>query len=277
MESAVIKRLLTAIEKGQAVALVTVTNKVGSGPRDKGSMMLVDHNGELLAGTIGGGGVEEKAKKDAIKCIENQTSSAFSYELTLKHTEKSLGMACGGAVDVFVKVFAARKSLVIFGAGHIGMVLSKMAKLLDYHVTIIDERSDYATHERFETADVIKTGDIREILSGLDLSNNTSVVIVTHGHTHDLDVLRTVINHEVAYIGMIGSKNKVGYCFKTLIEEGVEPSALSQVHAPIGLDIGGDTPSEIALSIMAEIQAVHFGKQAAYMNQILKDKEASNE
>lgn len=274
MESAVIKRLLTAIEKREAVALVTVTNKVGSGPRDKGSMMLINQNGELLAGTIGGGGVEEKAKKDAVLCLENQTSSAFSYELTLKKTEKSLGMACGGAVDVFIKVFSAGKSLVIFGAGHIGMVLSSMAKLLEYHVTVIDERSDYATRERFETADIVESGNIREILSNLELSANTSVVIVTHGHTHDLEVLRAVLKHDVAYIGMIGSKTKVGYCFKTLLEEGVDEARLSQVHAPIGLDIGGDTPSEIALSIMAEIQAVQFGKQGPYVNPLVKGKGA---
>lgn len=270
MESAVIKRLLNAIDHREAVALVTVTGKVGSGPRDKGSMMLVDHKGTLLAGTIGGGGVEEKAKHDAIACLENQTSSAFSYELTLKETENSLGMACGGAVDVFIKVFSVGKALIIFGAGHIGMVLSKMAKLLDYHVMIIDEREDYATKARFESADVILSGEIQTILADLEIMPNTSVVIVTHGHKHDLEVLRAVLNQNADYVGMIGSKTKVNYCFKTLREEGVTEETLSAVHAPIGLDIGGETPSEIALSIMAEIQAVQFGKQGPFMKQIEK-------
>ena len=270
MESAVIKRLLSAIDHREAVALVTVTQKVGSGPRDRGSMMLVDHKGTLLAGTIGGGGVEEKAKHDAITCLENQTSATFSYELTLKENENSLGMACGGAVDVFIKVFSVGKSLIIFGAGHIGMVLSKMAKLLEYHVTIIDEREEYATKTRFESADVILSGDMQALLTDIEITPTTSVVIVTHGHRHDLEVLRTVLNHDAGYIGMIGSKTKVNYCFKTLREEGVSEERLSAVHAPIGLDIGGETPPEIALSIMAEIQAVQFGKQVPFMKQIEK-------
>ncbi|GAU77098.1 XdhC family protein [Fusibacter sp. 3D3] len=270
MESAVIKRLLNAIDHREAVALVTVTHKVGSGPRDKGSMMLVDHKGTLLAGTIGGGGVEESAKQDAMACLKNQTSSAFSYELTLKETENALGMACGGAVTVFIKVFSVGKSLIIFGAGHIGMVLSKMAKLLEYHVTIVDERDEYANVARFESADVILSGEMQTLLADLEIVPSTSVVIVTHGHTHDLEVLRGVLNHNAGYIGMIGSKSKVNYCFQTLRAEGVSEEKLSAVHAPIGLDIGGETPSEIALSIMAEIQAIQFGKQGPFMKQIEK-------
>ncbi|MBF4693544.1 XdhC family protein [Fusibacter ferrireducens] len=271
MESTVVKRLLEGIDHREAVALVMVTHKVGSGPRDKGSMMLVGRGGKLLAGTIGGGGVEEKARQDAVVCLETQASSAFSYELTLSDSENALGMACGGKVDVFIKVFPAGKALIIFGAGHIGMALSKMAKLLEYHVTIVDARSEYATKERFESADVILSGEVQTLLEEIEIKSNTSVVIVTHGHTHDLEILRAILRQKVDYVGMIGSKNKVNYCFETLRAEGVSEEKISAVHAPIGLDIGGETPSEIALSIMAEIQAVQFGKPGPFMNQMKRE------
>ena len=265
MDTQVIKTLHELIEKREAVALVTLTGKVGSGPRDSGSMMLVDAKGKLICGTIGGGGVEEKAKADAMACIEKGESSSFSYELTLKDTEKSLGMACGGMVDIFIKVFAPEKSLVVFGCGHIGEVLCKMGKLIGYHITVVDHRSEYANSQRFPDADEILTGELKTLLEQVKISEDSSVVIVTHGHVYDLEVLRTALKSSARYIGMIGSRNKVSYCFNELKKEGVSESELDRVYAPIGLDIGGDSPSEIALSILAEISAVRYLKEAPFL------------
>ena len=265
MEGFVIRELNKAIDQRKAVALITLIKKEGSGPRGKGTMMLVDRNGDLLAGTIGGGGLEERAKKDASYSIKKGISNSYSYGLNMDESKDSLGMACGGTAEIFVRVFNSQKPLWIFGAGHIGIILARMAKLLEYQVNIVDDRAEYGSRERFPDADRILTGDMDKILSEIEFEPDSNIVIVTHGHNNDLLVLRSVIEKEVKYIGMIGSLNKVGYCFSELEKEGIDKSLIDKVHSPIGLDIGGNTPAEIALSILAEIQAVNSGKESFFM------------
>lgn len=270
MDRVLIKKLSGYIEEHQEVALVTVTSKAGSGPRDSGSMMIVDSNGKLLYGTIGGGGVEEKAKADAKLCIQNNESKSCHYELTLKDTEASLHMACGGVMDVFIKVFKTQDQLIIFGGGHIGLDLSHFAKRLGFHVTVIDQRADYANEERFPHVDAVLAGEFSDVINKVTINSKTSIVIVTHGHVHDMDALRVVLNSEARYIGAIGSKNKIRHCFKELIDEGYDAAKLNAVYAPIGLNIGGSTPSEIALSILSEIQAVKYQKDMPFMKNTLE-------
>jgi xanthine dehydrogenase accessory factor len=265
MEAQLMKKMLKYIDQGEAVALVTVTSKLGSSPRDTGSMMLVGSGGKLIDGTIGGGKVEEQAKIDAAECIRKNESSAFKYELTLKDTEHSLGMACGGAVEVFVKVFSKQDRLVVFGGGHIALELSAFAKALNYRVTIIDHRPEYISDERFPDVERKMSMDAF-IDEPFDMDPNTSVVIVTHGHSFDLEALRMVIGSPARYIGMIGSRSKIGFCFKELQNEGVSEDLLATVYAPIGIDIGGETPPEIALAILSEIQAVKYNRSGGFLN-----------
>jgi xanthine dehydrogenase accessory factor len=270
MDAILIKKLNELIEAGTEVALVTVTNKTGSGPRDSGSMMLVDAKGQLLYGTIGGGGVEEQAKKDALKCIENKISKSCHYELSLKDTEASLHMACGGVVDVFIKVFTTKDKLVVFGAGHIGLEMSFMASRLGYHVIMIDERADYANIEKYPHVDQVLCGDLSNCVNQINIDAKTSIVIITHGHEHDMEALELVVHSNARYIGMIGSKNKVRFCLNALNDKGIEMDLLRKVYAPIGLKIGGSTPAEIALSILSEIQAVKFDKHLPMMKDTLE-------
>ncbi len=270
MDAMLISKLNHYLENHKEVALVTVTTKAGSGPRDSGSMMIVNRHGELLNGTIGGGGIEERAKKDAAKCIKNNLSKSFHYELTLKNTKDSLHMACGGIMDVFVKVFKNSDSLIIFGAGHIGLELCSFGEALGYQVTIIDERQEYANADRFPHADRVLTGEFKEIVEGVHIDDTTSIVIVTHGHEHDLDAMRSVVNKGARYVGVIGSCSKLKHCFGELLKEGITQDKIDNIHGPIGLDIGGDTPAEIALSIMAEIQAVKFGKKLPFLKDTLE-------
>lgn len=270
MDAELMKQLVKCIENREEVALVTVTNKLGSGPRDTGSMMIVDSHGNLIAGTIGGGGVEEKAKMDAKRCISENQSLAFHYELTMKESEYSLKMVCGGTVDVFIKVFKNEKQLVIFGGGHIGLVLCDFAKALGYQVGLYDMREDYSSKARFPSADALYTGDLDQALEKMKISPLTSVVIITHGHTYDLDVLKRAVATDAGYIGIIGSSTKIRHCFTTLLDQGVSRAQLSRVHGPIGLDIGGETPAEIALGILAEMQALQYGKTGPFMKDIKK-------
>ena len=260
MENEIMEKLSRCIKEGKDVALITVTNTDGSSPRGVGSMMIVDADGKLIDGTIGGGAVEEKAKQDGAEYIRRNISKSNHYELNSNDSENALNMACGGNVDVFFKVFKGRDELVIIGAGHIGGSLSRIAHILGYHITVIDERSDVAVKERFHEDVELKVGDIAGILENHSVVATTSIVIVTHGHKHDQIALEKVINSKARYIGMIGSKNKISLCFKDMAEKGIEEDLISKVHAPIGLDIGGETPEEIAIAILAQIQAAKHNK-----------------
>lgn len=253
-------KLSECINQGLDVALVTVTNAQGSSPRGVGSMMIVDADGSLIEGTIGGGAVEEKAKEDGAECIKRGISKTIHYELNSSNNENALHMACGGSIDVFLKVFKSQDELVIVGAGHIGDKLSKIAHIVGYHITIIDERVECANKEKFPEADTLKVGSIEEILENYPVSDKTNIVIITHGHKYDQIALEKVIDSSARYIGMIGSKTKIALVFESMTEKGIKENLLSKVYAPIGLDIGGETPEEIAVAIIAQMQAVKYNK-----------------
>lgn len=264
MEAKLLKELTRCLDKGQEVALVTVTVAAGSKPRDVGSMMIVDSGGHLIAGTIGGGKVEETAKKDAALCLKNKESKTVKYELTLSDSERSLGMACGGYMEMFIKTFGKRDNLIIFGGGHIGLELSHLAKTLGYRVTIVDQRPEYCSEERFPGVDerILLVADQPPVL---EIDSHTSIVIVTHGHLYDMEALRLVVNSDARYMGMIGSRTKIRHCFAELKEEGISETNLQRVFAPIGLDIGGETPEEIAVAILGEVQAVKYGRSGSFL------------
>lgn len=260
MEKETIQQLINKMNQNEDVALVTIVNTNGSSPRGTGSMMLVNKDKELIEGTIGGGAIEEKAKEDAALCIKRGISKFVKYELNDKGKENAVGMICGGNVDVFIKVFKSNDELLIIGAGHVGHKLSKMAKLLGYKVTIVDDREEFASKERFPEADEIKVGDVKTVLKAHPINQKTNIVIVSHGHKDDQDAVEVVANSEARYIGMIGSIPKIKICFKNLLEKGIDKERLKSIYSPIGLDLGGETPEEISLAIMAEIQAVKYKK-----------------
>ena len=261
------RTIANKIEQNEDVAMVIITKSEGSCPRGKGSMMIVDRNGILLAGTIGGGAVEEKAKSDALQCIRKGISDSFSYNFDKDGGgQDSLPMICGGNIEVFINVFGGRDKLLIAGAGHIGQQLTKLAKMLNYWVAVLDNREDYVTSERFPEADELISGDIVAKLRDYPLSEKTSIVIVTHGHEFDEKALEAVINSDVRYIGMIGSREKIGKCFANLESRGIDKNKLLLVHTPIGLDLGGEGPAEIALAIMAEIQAVRHQRDGGFLS-----------
>jgi xanthine dehydrogenase accessory factor len=268
LEASLIKKLSQLLDEQQNIALVTIINSLGASPRGVGAMMIVDSAGNLIDGTIGGGAIEEKAKQDAAECIRRGTSRTISYNLNEKAEKESLPMMCGGSVEIFIQVFRQKDKLIIAGAGHIAEKLYKIAKILGYIVTILDDRQEMITKERFPEADELLMGDIPSNLKTVSIDENTNIVIVTHGHKYDAMALEAVINSTARYIGMIGSMNKVKTCFETLKKKGISEEKLTKVYSPIGIDLGGETPEEISLAIMAEMQAVKYGKKVPS----LKDK-----
>ena len=263
MERSLLKKLNQLLDDRENVALVTITGRLGSSPRGVGAMMIVNSKGELIDGTIGGGILEEEAKKAAVKCIRRGISKTIGFKLNEKSEKDSLPMLCGGNVDLFIRVFNPQDKLIIVGAGHIADKLYKIAKILGYSVTILDDRKEFITKDRFPDADELMLGDIPSNLKLITIDENSNIVIVTHGHKYDEIALETVINSNARYIGMIGSVTKTKDCFENLKKKGISEDKLSKVYSPIGIDIGGETPEEISLSIMAEIQAVKHSKSVS--------------
>lgn len=254
-------RLATLSRDGTPFVVATITGTSGSSPRKVGAKMLVLQDGEVVE-TIGGGVLERQVISDALEALRAGRSGVRTYELR-QQGEHALDALCGGEATVFLDVHAPQCTLLAVGAGHVGGKLATLAKLLDYRVVVVDSRADMVTRERLPAADELICGDPARLAALVPLTEQVSVVIVTHDHRHDADALRAVLDSPAAYIGMMGSAAKIRTIFDRLREEGVDPSALARVHAPIGIDIGAQTPAELALCIMAEIVADGYARADA--------------
>lgn len=161
--------------------------------------------------------------------------------------------------EYFIEHQAKSPELIILGGGHIALPLAKVARILGYHITVIDDRPSFANTSRFDLADRVICNEFKKAIHDLNISTNAFVVIVTRGHQHDKACLEAVITSSAAYIGMIGSRRRVKALKAELLNEGVNSEAISKVYTPIGFDIGAETPEEIAISILAQIISVHRG------------------
>jgi xanthine dehydrogenase accessory factor len=246
--------------QGTPFVVATITEVTGSSPRGVGTKMLVLGDGTTVE-TIGGGALEREVIADARACLASGVSKSKHYVLRVEG-EHALGTLCGGEATVFLEVHAPDSTLLIVGAGHVGQKLCSCAKLLDYRVVVLDSREDLVTRERFPQADELICGDSARTAELFPITRSTHVVIVTHSHLHDKEALRSVVGSPAAYVGMMGSGTKVRTVFAQLKEEGVSATLLDRVHSPIGLDIGAETPAELALCIMAEIVAEIYGGTA---------------
>ncbi len=160
---------------------------------------------------------------------------------------------------MFIEVLQIKPILLIAGAGHVGQPLAEFGHLLGFRVVVADDRAEYASAARFPHADELVVTPMDELAAKVTITPRTHVVIVTPGHEHDEVVLRQMVSSPAAYVGMIGSPRKVRTIFERLQAEGVPEKDLARVYAPIGLQTGGQTPAEIALSILAEIVSVQHG------------------
>ena len=246
-------------EKGLA-ALATIVEGESGTPGKVGFRMLVYPDGRI-SGTVGGGLLEMRVREEALRCIHDKKTKLLELALDEMSAE-GIGMQCGGKVKIFLEPIQAAPKLYVFGGGHIAIPLVQFAKLLDYDVTVIDNREEFANQQRFPMADEVKMGDYVEIIRSLDFHDSDGVVIVTHGHEYDEVVLKECLSKRniPGYVGMIGSRNKITTTFSDLQKQGILGNLLAKVNAPIGLDIGAKSPSEIALSVMAEIVAKRYGK-----------------
>jgi xanthine dehydrogenase accessory factor len=253
MSNTLLEEVNEQVKNGNFVALSIITKACGSSPRGEGTMMGVLRDGTVI-GTIGGGAVEDEIIKSSIESIETQKSGRYEY--SLNEANKELNMVCGGKIEVFIKVLMPRRKLLIVGGGHIALPLHFIANVLGYDIVVFEDREEYCNWERFKLANELLLGDIKENLKKYPINNQCSIVIITRGHSYDYEALKTVIDTEANYIGMIGSKVKVKKNISKLLDEGFSKDLLKNVYAPIGIELGGERPEDIALSIMAEISLV---------------------
>src|SRR3546814_514525 len=161
--------------------------------------------------------------------------------------------------ELMLQLFEAPSRLVIVGGGHVGHALATIGEIAGFAVTVIDDREEFANRDRFPMAEHVICAEVEEALDGLELDATSYVVLVSRGHRVDEDALRHSVGRGAAYVGMIGSRRRTSTVLRHLLEEGIAPGALEAVSTPIGLDIGAETPEEIAISIMAEIIMVQRG------------------
>jgi xanthine dehydrogenase accessory factor len=258
MNREVFAAVADALDRGEPAALVTIVSTTGSTPQRVGAKMLVFADGRLV-GTIGGGCYENDAFWKAREAIQTRRPQLIRYELSDDFAQET-GLICGGQMDVYIEPIEPSPELYVVGAGHVGFHLARLASDVGFRVHVIDDREKFANAERFPTAVEVVAEDIPAWIARTAIPAHAYVVIVTRGHTNDLEALRALAPRDLRYLGLIGSRAKVARIYDALVADAMPPDTLNRVHAPIGLDIGAVTPQEIAVSILAELIAVKHGK-----------------
>jgi xanthine dehydrogenase accessory factor len=253
-----------ALEGEKAVVLATIIGAGGDWRPCIGQQMLVHENGETR-GTLMLSDAPAKLTYQLIESAQQAISTGKP------HIENIPGIANAWA-EVFIEPFVPNPVLLIAGAGHIAAPLASLAHLMNFSVSVTDDRASFANRERFPVAKQLLVGDIESTLKNYPITPRTHIVLVTRAHAHDVQGLRAIIDSPAAYIGMIGSQRRVWAVFKLLHEEGIPAEKLARVRAPIGLDLGGGTPEEIAICIMAEIIQLRHGGTGIAMSEPLRDR-----
>jgi xanthine dehydrogenase accessory factor len=250
-----------ALAANQAAALVTVIHATGAWHARIGAQMLVCEDG-AMTGALGLDAALESTICEAVQAAMHAGEPVV---------ENYAGPE-GSVAEVFIDPFLPRPDLIIVGAGHIAVPLAQLAASLDFEVTVIDDRASFANKERFPQARQLLVSGAESALRSLRITPRSYLVLVTRAHSHDVEALRAVIDSEAAYIGMIGSQRRIWAVYKLLHDEGVAAEKLTRVRAPIGLDLGGASPAEIALCIMAEIVLLRRGGSGGPLSDRLRER-----
>jgi xanthine dehydrogenase accessory factor len=245
------------IETDVPAALVTVVGAQGSTPQRPGARMLVFADG-TVSGTIGGGCVEAEMARRARASIENGRPALTTYDLTPEQAGEE-GLVCGGRMEVFIEPLEATPDLAILGGGHVARPLCSLASAAGFRVSILDDREKYATAERFPEADRVLVSGFDTAAEKLALTPRSYVVVVTRGHRGDAIALASCLPLRPRFLGLLGSKAKMVHVFKDLVERGFSSEDLGRIETPVGVEIGAETPEEIAVSIVARLVAVRRG------------------
>lgn len=261
-------------KQGKDAVIVTVTEKSGMGPADVGKKMLVTE-GNVAFGTVGGGAIEYYAREKCKEVLENRISFSEKYILNDRAVSVDDGsiilpMACGGKVTLFYEFVGPKQYVYIFGAGHCGAALARVLKPLGFFTTIIDER-DYVINALDDAADVKVNEGFVEYIEKHGLPDNRYIVVCTPSHQNDFHVLNKILELKIKpkYFGMLCSKKKIGDYLEKAYQLYGKDIDLTNFYSPIGLQTGGDSPEEVAISIAGEILSVFYNK--ADINSHMRD------
>ncbi|MEI6576264.1 MAG: XdhC family protein [Bacteroidota bacterium] len=235
------------IRTSQKAALCTIVDTKGSTPLKAGAKMIVWENGKIF-GSIGGGKLEQKTIEEAIEVIRTKTPQFYKHELLTQ-----LQMCCGGRVEIFIEPLMAKKKLFIFGGGHVGKAMVKHLADLDFELFLVDSRAEIFEGIP-ETSFQKICGEYEEVLPSLAFDADSYIIIATHDHAHDRQILAYCIHKPHTYLGMIGSSNKIAKTREMFLSaETATEEELNQVDMPIGLEIHAESADEIAISIIAKL------------------------
>lgn len=249
----VLEALLEELRSGRPAVLATVVRASGSTPRGAGARMVVLADSRTV-GTIGGGAFEAMVTRDAVEMLgaADAEPGLRRYSFT-EQGEDALGMACGGTAEVFLERTGAGPRLVVFGAGHVGVALARLAAGVGFRPVLVDDRTDACDAARREGIEVAPC-DVLYAEGVPEIDPSCYVAVVTRCHRTDRLALRRVLGRPARYVGLIGSRRKKTVIYGQLREEdGATDADLERIHCPIGLPLGGDSPEEIAVSIVAEL------------------------
>lgn len=230
-----LNKIIELMDEGRSFVTATVIDSGTQAPKDRKLIVLPD--GTLIGST------------------GDKLLDAMIASLGPKAVKTGPELATFGAATVFFDPHLPTPRLVICGAGHIALPLARFGLELEYAVTVIDDREDFASEKRFPGCTVV-AGDFGEALAGTDFNLSTYAVVITRGHEHDVECLKNLIPRHEGYIGLIGSRRRVGFVKKELLAAGFDAGRVENLYTPIGLPIGAESPAEIAVSILAEITAV---------------------
>lgn len=247
-----------ALQGGSPVVSVLAIEAEDDDSDAVGRRILVCH--DRVLGTLGNKIVDNAAIQAARDFLRGGEAAA-----------STTGRETSGIPALYFEAHRPPNTLVIVGAGHIAQPLCRLGATLGYAVTVLDDRPEFATRERFQDATTVRRVDFADPFREIRLGERSHLVLVTRGHKYDYEALRSLLlgREEPAYVGMVGSRRRVRAAFEQLKAEGVPAERLARVHAPIGLDIGAETPAELAVCIAAELIKARRGGSGAS----LRDRE----
>ncbi|MGD0585639.1 MAG: XdhC/CoxI family protein [Oryzomonas sp.] len=241
------EEMVRLTRRGEPFALATVIAHSGSSPRKSGAKMLVRGDGTVL-GSVGGGRVELESVRAALAALGDGGQRTLPFALT-----EEQGFACGGSMTVFIESQGRRPLLVMFGAGHVGRAVTALAHTCGFRVVVVDERPDCSAQALLPGADDIVCAPVRDAFRHLTLDRESFIVIATPGHLHDFDSVRGCLATEAGFIGLLGSRRKRETLLTLLEKEGFDEGQQRRIVTPVGLDIGAQTPEELAVSIVGQL------------------------
>jgi xanthine dehydrogenase accessory factor len=256
-------------KRGEVAAWCVIISTTGSTPRKANAKMIVYADGRT-SGSIGGGEKESYVISQALEAVKDGMPRVVTYPIPKSQDAKRDEFS--GRLEVYVEPIVPQAMIVVIGLGHVGRAVAKFAKFLGYRVVVSDDREGYATSEEIPEADVHYTGEFSQLFEEIDVYPHTGIILTTRNVEVDMEIFPAILETPATYIGVIGSKRRWEITQQKLLEIGITEDSLMRVVSPMGLDLGGETPEEIALSILAEVVMLKKGGKGGRMVELEKYK-----